>query len=96
MWKSGTWRTFCAVCGFEYLADELKQRWDGLYVCDKDFETRHPLDFARVTIKETPLPWNQNIPEDVFLNVCDMFGRSSYAGYAVAGCMIAGLQPILG
>lgn len=31
----------------EYKATELKKTWDGLMVCSKDFEIRHPQDFVR-------------------------------------------------
>lgn len=47
-YKHGDYNALCDVCGFKYKASELKRRWDGLMVCDQDFETRHPLDFFRV------------------------------------------------
>lgn len=28
----------CPVCGFDYLTTELKRRWDGLLVCEKDWD----------------------------------------------------------
>lgn len=49
------WGEYCDVCGWRYPAGELKRRWDGLNVCDKDWETRHPQDLIR-TKKEIPTP----------------------------------------
>lgn len=46
-YKKGTYNAVCEVCGFQHKADEMKERWDGLFVCKEDWEPRHPLDFAR-------------------------------------------------
>lgn len=40
------WRC-CDECGFDYRASQTFKRWDGLWVCRADFETRHPQDFVR-------------------------------------------------
>lgn len=37
----------CDVCGFDYRFSDMKRRWDGAWVCKKDFEERHPQDFVR-------------------------------------------------
>ena len=59
--KSGTWNSVCAVCGFEFKADQLQKRWDGVYVCDKDMEPRHELDFFKVPAeKDQTVPWTQH------------------------------------
>lgn len=47
MYKSGEWLAVCDVCQFEYYASQLKRRWDGYMVCEKDWEPRHPLDFIK-------------------------------------------------
>ena len=31
----------CDVCGFTYYRRQLKRRWDGLLVCEKDYEEKH-------------------------------------------------------
>lgn len=47
----------CPVCHFDYYASEMKQRWDGQWVCPKDYEPRHPGDFVRtVADSETASP----------------------------------------
>lgn len=44
----GDFNAVCAVCGFKYKGSELRKRWDGVYVCDKDYEPRHPQDLIRL------------------------------------------------
>lgn len=60
--KAGDWNALCDVCGFKYKASKLKKRWDGLYVCPKDYEERHPSDFFRVYPEDTSVPWTR--PDD--------------------------------
>lgn len=50
------WRV-CDACGFYYRASETRKRWDGLIVCDFDYEERHPQDFVR-GVKD-----RQNVPD---------------------------------
>jgi|SRR5882672_4342785 len=45
--KLGRWNVICDVCGLKKKSDEIRQRWDGLYVCQEDWEMRHPMDFLR-------------------------------------------------
>ncbi len=92
----GTWRVICDVCGFEFASDEVRKRWDNLYVCDKDWEHRHPQDFLRTRVENVTPPFVRPEPVDTFVNVtytpnyCDIVGQLGVAGYGVAGCMIAG------
>lgn len=46
--RKGDNKSCCPVCGKEYRASEYRKRWDGLWVCPKDYEERHPQDFLRV------------------------------------------------
>lgn len=64
-YKAGTWNVVCAVCGFDKNSDEVKQRWDGPYVCtDTCWEPRHVLDFFTPPPPEKQIPWSQNVDED--------------------------------
>ena len=65
-----SWTATCDVCGFDFRNDQLKDRWDGLKVCSKDWESRHPLDFIK-TRKEFSqvLPWTRPGPADLYTNV---------------------------
>ena len=56
-YKPGDWKGICDRCGFTFKASELKKTWDGLMVCDKDWETRHPMDFLKAPKGEKALPW---------------------------------------
>jgi hypothetical protein len=62
------WNVICDVCGFKYKASQLKKRWDGLMVCDKDWETRHPQELIR-TPTEKPVLWTRPEGVDVFVDV---------------------------
>lgn len=37
----------CDVCGFTVYRSDLRQRWDGMLVCTKDWEPRNAQDFVR-------------------------------------------------
>lgn len=47
----------CQSCGLRYKASQIRQRWDGLYVCPEDYEIRHPLDFFRTRNDVHKLPF---------------------------------------
>ena len=87
---SGEYNGICDVCGVKYKANQLKKRWDGLYVCDEDWEIRHPQELLRIYSDTRTLPFTRP-DSDVFLtNSCPIGGVSGTAGIGVAGCMIAG------
>ena len=88
----GDFKAICDVCGRLFKGSQLKQRWDGVRVCEGDFEIRHPQDFVRgvpdFQVPPFTRPENQNgfiLPNGF---VC--YSLSSMAGLAVAGCAIAG------
>jgi hypothetical protein len=47
MYVAGDQWKICEVCGFKTRSSQTFRRWDGVYVCEADFETRHPQDFVR-------------------------------------------------
>ena len=53
----GDYNAICDRCGFKFKASKLRKTWDGLYVCSKDWEPRHPSDFARKYTEDTTVPW---------------------------------------
>ena len=64
----GTWNAICCVCGFKYKASELVKRWDGVYVCRKDWEPRHPQELIKIP-KENPAPRFPTLsPTDTYRN----------------------------
>lgn len=67
-YKPGSWNVVCDVCGFHFKAEQLKKRWDGLMVCDKDFEFRNPQDFIRIPKEHIAPPWSRPEPDDTFVS----------------------------
>ena len=83
----GTWRAICDRCGFEFPSDELIKDWQGLMVCHKDYETRHPQDFVRGVPDNPSTPWSRPEPPDTFVFVCDAWSSSPLADFGEADCM---------
>jgi len=94
MYKSGLWKAICDVCGFEFYSNELRKRWDGLMVCDQDFEHDHPQKYLRVRADKIAVPWVRSEPEDTFTHVCYIYASQSYADIAEADCARADTQNI--
>lgn len=91
--KLGEWNATCDVCGFKFKSSKLKKRWDGLMVCAKDWEPRHPQDLIRIRGERAVPSWTRSEQTDIFINptyVCTPEGRSAIVGLATAGCSIAG------
>lgn len=44
----GDSNAICDVCGWKYKQSQLRKRWDGAMVCNKDWEPRHPQDDIRI------------------------------------------------
>ncbi len=65
----GDYNAICQMCGFKYKASELRKRWDGVMVCKKDYEPRHPQDFIRAIPEQAQLPFTSPEPPDRFLAV---------------------------
>jgi hypothetical protein len=69
MYNPGKWWMVCDVCGFEFLNTDMQERWDGVYVCDKDFETRHPQEFGISINDNQTVPYSRPEPTDIFIDV---------------------------
>lgn len=88
---SGDWNAICDVCSFKFKASQLTQRWDGLMVCSKDWETRHPQELIRPIPDQQKLPWTRPEPNDLTTSgVCTGFTRQAVADYGTADCALAG------
>ena len=53
----GSYNAICDVCGMKYKAKDLQKRWDGMMVCQQDWEPRHPQEFIRVIPDNKKLPF---------------------------------------
>jgi len=89
-WPGHGWKFTCHVCGFWYPSTEIKKRWDGLYVCDKDYETRHPQTLIKVRGERAFPDIVSSDGTDQFIQFCDINGSAGYAGMGTAGCAQAG------
>lgn len=67
-WRAGDFWRVCDVCGFDYRASQTIKRWDGLFVCLADWETRHPQDFVRGRMDHQRVPDPRPVPADVFIS----------------------------
>jgi hypothetical protein len=91
---SGEWNCLCDRCGFKFKSSELKKDWQGLMVCSKDYEARHPQDFIKVSPEKAIPEWTRPRTEDSFVEICYLWDLSGYAGLGAAGCMKAGNNTI--
>lgn len=83
------WNVICQVCRRKIKASEAKKQWNGLIVCESDYEERHPLDMPQpVVIDEQPLPFTSPPLEPEYIYSCSGAGVSGIADYAVAECSI--------
>lgn len=88
--RAGDWNAICDVCARKFKASELMKRWDGLMVCQEDWEVRHPQELIRPIKERNSVPWTRPRPTDDFINVCSVYGVNAIGGIGVAGCAIAG------
>lgn len=63
--SGGDWVVWCQVCGRKYNGPDLRRRYDGLMVCDKDWETRHPQDGVPIIRTSEPPPYVTSPPYDL-------------------------------
>jgi hypothetical protein len=72
-YNSGDWNATCDSCGRKFKASQLKKRWDGLMVCEADWEPRHSLDFVRSRAdKQTP-PWIRPKAQLIFNHILGVY-----------------------
>ena len=83
----GNWKVTCHVCGMWYSSGEIKERWDGLLCCPKDWETRHPQTLIKIS-SEVSVPdfVSKDSSPDTFIFICGIDGVSAYADMATADC----------
>ena len=61
-------------------------------VCHSCYELRHPQDFVRAKVDKQTIPWSRPEVTNTFIYTCTT--NSAVAGYAEAGCAIAGNNTI--
>lgn len=48
--QPGNYWAECDRCGVDYRIQDLRKTWDGLLVCENDWEPRQPQDFVKAVI----------------------------------------------
>jgi hypothetical protein len=89
----GNWKVTCQSCGFWFPSSEIRKRWDGLLVCEKDWESRHPQTLIKIR-EETSVPAfvSKDTDPDQIVQVCTLPDSSCYIGMARVGCARVGNQ----
>ena len=72
LYRPGDHYLICDVCGYKIRHSESRKRWDGLRVCEKDWEPRHPQDFVRGKRDRQAVRDARPEPADTFLNDNDV------------------------
>ena len=62
--KLGDWNAICDLCGFKYKASELRKRWDGFMVCQKDWEPRPPQEYIKGIKEDFSVPFSRPMVTD--------------------------------
>jgi hypothetical protein len=90
-YRAGDWNAICDSCGFKFKAFQLKKRWDGLMVCSKDYETRHPQELLKVQEERISVPYVRPEAEDTFIRyICSVESLVPRADIAAADCARVG------
>jgi hypothetical protein len=66
-YRPGDHYVICDECGFQCRASETRKRWDGMRVCNKDYESRHPQDGVRGRRDRQTVKGARSEAPDVFL-----------------------------
>lgn len=92
-YEPGNYHLICDECGFKFRRKEMRLRWDNLWVCKDDWETRQPQDFVTARIDVIVVDPVRSPPSDEFVTTdqCTAAGRAGIAGYAMAGCSLPSL-----
>lgn len=89
---NGSNNVICDVCGRQYRSFQLFKRWDGLMVCQGDWEPRQPQDFVRGVADKMVPPYTRPESSDTFIFTCTPVTSQGIADYGVADCARAGID----
>jgi len=88
--KSGSWNAVCDVCGHWFKSDDLMKRWDGLMVCEKDYEGRHPQSLIKIPTDNPTVPWSRPKDDTSGMLVCTYITIQAKADIGTANCAQVG------
>jgi hypothetical protein len=72
-------------------------RWDGLYVCEKDYEVDHPQKHLKVRGDKIAPDFVRDEGPIIYVagTSCNLLNNPGVAGIGVAGCSVAGKPRII-
>ena len=95
---SGQYNALCDVCGFKKKNWEMRKRWDGLWVCNEDWEPRHPMDFYKTRNDFHKLPFIRSDNDGIDVGppiyvppsglVCSVTQIAPVIGQGTVGCVV--------
>lgn len=56
---AGQWNVVCDQCGKKFKSSQIRRQWDGLYVCRKCHDPRHPQDFVKGVVDDQSVPYSR-------------------------------------
>lgn len=68
-YRAGDPWAICDECGFRVRFSETRKRWDGMRVCNADFEPRHPQDYVRGKRDRQAVRDARPEPPDTFIEI---------------------------
>lgn len=68
----GNYNVICDRCGFKVKASDTKMEWNGLRVCRRHWEPRHPQEFVRGRTDKQSVPNPRPEGRDLFLKPGDV------------------------
>lgn len=92
----GNWNAICDSCGRKFKADKLRKRWDGLMVCEEDFERKHPQLNIKVRGDKVVPAWvRPEVEPGVFLGFCTLETSQGIIDIGTSDCaMVDYVSPI--
>jgi hypothetical protein len=67
--RPGSWNNVCQQCGLVFKAEDISLEWDGLRVCPKCLDYRHPQELVRPVVDPTPPRWTSPQVDNFLTNL---------------------------
>jgi len=58
----------CDECGFRYRRSEMRERWDHAWVCEKDWEPKHPQENVKVVVDRVAVDVARPEPDSSYVS----------------------------
>lgn len=84
-YADGQWNCICDQCGKKFKSGQMRKQWDGLIVCRKCHDPRHPQDYVRGTKDVQTVPFTR--PEAEYSFTDEATAMSLWDDDAVAAAL---------